>query len=783
MLDFPRIREILAGLTSFSASRSLADAIHPSSKAEVVQSWLSQSAEARQLLAKEPGFSTGRPVDIRPAVAMAIRGKLLDAETLLDIRSTLASGGHLRQQIKTHSDELQSLWEIARDITIIPGLEAVIDRCIEPGGEILDTASEHLANIRYELKEVRRQMMNRLENLLKSDWIQVMLQDSYVTERGGRYVIPIKTEFQGEFKGIIHDISNTGATVFVEPLQTVDLGNSLRQLVLEEEIEIQRILAELSQEVAENGEDISRNVALIAELDLALAKAIYAIRFNATEPCIITDEESARRLKIIDARHPLLQHNKAVPISIEIGYSFFGLVITGPNTGGKTVSLKTMGLLVLMAQSGIPIPAAPESEIAVFDDVFADVGDEQSIEETLSSFSWHMGNIVRIIRNSTRRSLVLLDELGTSTDPSEGAALARAILLHFLQMDTLVAATTHFNELKVFAHATPGLENASMEFDPVTLMPSYKITIGIPGGSNALAIASQLGIPPEIIASAREMMPQHTSEMEKMLAELTSERDAIRAQREKLSRDIQAAEEQKGKAKDELIQVESSRRQLILEERESISREAAELHRQIRQAAADLRKERSRKSLESATVVLDAVREGISSGIWHQEPGCGNQSEESSPDIPELMIGDTVRLTDTNITGKVGALLEKSGQVEIHSGRTRIKVDITDIEKLDPKVTEPVARKFTLQRARSDTRHALELDLRGKRADEVEPELDFYLNDVSIAGFPEVRIIHGYGTGIVRQIVRDMLASHPLIKSFRSGKQEEGGDGVTIATL
>jgi len=775
MLEFPKVREILTGFTSFSASCELVENLLPSTNVIEVSRLLKQSAEARQFLAWEADFSIGRPVDVRDAVGMASLGKVLDPQTLLDVRSTVATANNLSASFRRLADDFPNLWSIAQQIVVLPYLEEEIARCIDPAGEILDSASARLAEVRYELKDSHRQLMNRLEGILRSESVQPMLQESLITDRGGRYVIPIKTEFQVAMKGIIHDVSNTGATVFIEPLLTVELGNNLRQLALEEDREIQRILAGLSEEIAENSEDLGANVGLIAQLDVVLAKAKYARSVNAAEPQI-TDSEKPGSLKLVDARHPLLK-GRVVPLSVEVGADFSGLIITGPNTGGKTVALKTMGLLALMAQSGIPIPASEGSQIPIFDNVFADIGDEQSIEETLSSFSWHMGNIVRIIRMSTHRSLVLLDELGTSTDPAEGAALARSILLHFVKKETLVVATTHFGELKVFAHTTPGLQNSSMEFDSVTLAPTYHMVPGVPGGSNALAIASQLGLPPDIIDSAREVLPKGTPEMESLLTELSSAKEAARAERTELAKEREVVAGLKKQAEEALEALEVEKQDIILKERVQITTEAAELRKQIRQASSELKKAKSKQKIEQAGTIIDSVRERLESEPWRTPPS------RDAAEIESISVGDAVRIIDTNIRGTVMARTEKTGEIEIQAGKTKFKVSVEDVEKIE--ITDEAAplRSHTLKMGGEQRHHSLELDLRGKRAEEVEPDLDAYLNDVSIAGFHEVRIIHGYGTGTVRQIVRDMLASHPLIRSFRSGKHEEGGDGVTVAIL
>ncbi|MDD4859081.1 MAG: hypothetical protein PHR56_02625, partial [Dehalococcoidales bacterium] len=524
VLEFPRVREIIAGFASFSASREQALELQPLTDYDTIVRLLGQSAEARRLLELEPAFTIGGIFDIRSLVAMAAREKMLEPMDLLQVQQVLIACRQLRSNLAKVNTEFLMLWEIAQGIAELNDIEKNIGRCIGITGEVLDSASPQLTGIRRQLGGMKQQLMQKLEAFMGSTKGQKVVQEALITEREGRYVIPIKMEARKEVKGIVHDVSNTGATVFVEPLVTVDIGNSLRELSREEKREVERILGSLTAEIGEHEAEISRSIVRIAELDLELAKARYARRFRASEPQITSadDDKSGGILKLMEARHPLLA-DKAVPLSVEIGNDFSALIITGPNTGGKTVTMKTIGLLSLMAQAGLPIPALPESRIPVFDGIFADIGDEQSIEQTLSTFSWHMNNIARIINHASRRSLVLLDELGTSTDPAEGSALARSLLMYFLSRGALVVATTHFSDLKAFAHTTKGMQNASLDFDPVTLAPTYHLVLGIPGGSNALATAARLGLPAEIIENARNMLAKGTQKFETLLSDLMTE--------------------------------------------------------------------------------------------------------------------------------------------------------------------------------------------------------------------------------------------------------------------
>jgi len=789
ILEFPKVREILASYTSFSASRELAIDLQPSSNPERVSLLLKQSAEARHLLSLEPDFSIGGVFDIREAAKMAERGKVLEPETLVDVQKTLAATHRLRTSLRKLSNEFPLLWNIANQIVELPRLEEEISRCITTTGELLDSASAKLANLRQQLKETRQQLLERLDAIIKSHRSQRFIQEPLITEREGRYVIPVKAELQKEIKGIVHDVSNTGATVFVEPWATVELGNELRQLTIEEKREVERILAALSAEVGANEAVISQNLALIAELDLALAKARYAEKAKATEPHITTPDGNRRdsgstganALRLVEARHPLLKE-KAVPLSVEIGNNFSILIITGPNTGGKTVALKTIGLLTLMALSGMPIPASEESCIPIFDGVFADIGDEQSIEQTLSTFSWHMGNIVHIIEASTEKSLVLLDELGTSTDPSEGAALARAILLRFLSEGTIALATTHYSDLKAFAHTTPGLQNASLDFDPITLAPTYHLTVGIPGGSNALATASRLGLSSEIIATAKEMLTKGTQEIETLLADLMSEKQKIEALRDDLQKGKNDVESLRNHLGHELQRLKTQEQNMLRETRDRLIREAAELQKQLRHAASELRKAKSRESIEQAKKTLTAMHEQLKGQTWQTKTSLGDISGEAA-EASSIAVGDKVQLIETNVQGTVLSSADKDGQIEVQVGRTRVRLSIDSIEKVTPSA-EKVSPEFPMVKEHISKRiTSLELSLRGKRANEIDSELDSYLNDACLANLSQVRIIHGSGTGTVRQIVRDILASHPLVKSFRPGERKEGGNGVTIVNL
>ncbi len=787
LLEFHRVREILADFTSFSASRELVMALQPLSDRDRILLLLKQSAEGRRLLSLEPDFSIGGVLDVRRDAKMAAQGKVLEPKTLVEIQQALCAIRRLRLAIGGLSSKLQLLWNMAEGIVELRQVERNIGNCISPVGEILESASPKLAMVRRRLTTARQDLIKHLETIIRSPRGRKIVGEPIVTEREGRYVIPVKIEFRKEIKGIVHDLSNTGATAFVEPWVTVEQGNELRQLVTEEQHEVERILTELSIEVGAREAEICQNIALAAEIDVALAKARYAHHAGAAEPIVNgcgenSDETTAAQmgiLKLVEARHPLLV-GKAVPLSAEIGRDFSGLVITGPNTGGKTVALKTIGLLALMAQAGLPIPASEKSSIPVFDGVFADLGDEQSIEQTLSSFSWHMSNILRITRNATQRSLVLLDELGASTDPVEGSALGRSILLYFLSRGAFVVATTHYSDLKVFAHITPGLQNASLEFDPATLAPTYQLTVGLPGGSNALATASRLGLPPEIVDRAREMLPEGTRDMENILAGLMSEKHRIEALRANLEEEKGEAEQLNRELSNELQQLRVEERKVIQETRDGVVQEAAQLHREIRRCASELRKKKSKEQMEQAKKALASVQQRLDGEIWQAKTA---PMPEEDVDVASVRAGDTVRLRQVNVEAKVLSLSERTMQIEVQVGQTRLWLGLDGVEKVTPSPDREPPRVVPLKRDLDAGRVGPELDLRGKRADEVEWAVDSYLNSAWLATLSEARIIHGFGTGTVRSIVREFLSTHSLVRSFRAGGKGEGGDGVTVIQL
>lgn len=565
-LEYPKITERLAGEAAFSASKELALALMPSAAPDEVRHRIAITTEARRLLELRADVGVRGARDIRPHAAAATRGVRLDPSALLEVLATLRAAEHVARLIQHLDESFPLLKELAVDLPTRPALDAAIVRCISEDGSVLDTASPALRRVRAEIRAAQQYLQERLGALVNE--FRSALQEPIITMRGDRYVLPVRAEARGQVRGIVHDQSGSGATVFVEPLAVVELNNRLRQLEVEERAEIERVLDELTVAVGHDAPYLQLAVEVLAWFDLALAKARYASLMRASAPRI----NGERRLRLRQARHPLLT-GTVVPLDFHLDDGTRMVVITGPNTGGKTVVLKTVGLLCLMAQAGLHIPAADDSDVPIYDDIFADIGDEQSVEQSLSTFSSHMSRIIEILGAADAGSLVLLDELGAGTDPSDGSALARAILSYLLECRAATVATTHYSELKVFAHEQDGATNASVEFDIETLSPTYRLIMGLPGRSNALAIAARLGLPEEIITRARALQSSTGVEMEHVLEELQSERQGAADERYRLSMERAEAEYQRQQLEQVRADLEEQRTQILNEARAQARRD------------------------------------------------------------------------------------------------------------------------------------------------------------------------------------------------------------------
>lgn len=774
LLEFPRIREMVAGYCSFQLSRDAALKIVPSADADTVKIWLEECREARMLLEAEPSIGVDGLEDISDNVMAAARGKILDPAGLAVINHSLGILRLLRIALVKHVSDIPRLGVAGEDIGIFTHIENAISRAVSPDGELLPNASEKLAAIRNNQRVRKAELVNSLQSFISADTQKRYIQEPIITEREGRFVIAVKNESRNEIKGIVHDVSNSGATLFVEPWQTLEMGNAIKELQIAEAREIERILGEISSEIGSMSAEIINALEKAAFIDLALAKARFARRWHAVEAEIYKpDEGQPALIHLEQARHPLLR-DTAVPLDLDLGLNYRILLITGPNTGGKTVALKTVGLLCLMTQAGMPIPASPGSRVPVLDGIYADIGDEQSIQGTLSTFGWHMSNISRILRCAGKNSLILLDELGASTDPQEGAALGRAVLTYLLEHGMLAMVTTHYNELKLFAHVTGGLQNAAFDFDPQTLTPNYHLILGTPGGSNAIATAEHFGLPGEVISLARQSLDPDAKRMESLLVDLETEKQRLNKLNAELEHERQQYASQNREMAEELATFKKEKRQIIIQARDSVVAEIAQLEKEIKQASRDLRKEHSQATVAAGKTALHRIREHINSEKWKPEDAVPDRVED------KISVGDSVWLKAYGTAGKILEVNYDSGQVEVIAGAVRFRMRLDEVTRMvdaDKAVKKETVHVYTEERA------PLEIDLRGRRAEEIEVLLDRYLNDAALSNLKQVRVIHGFGTGVVRSIVREICSTHPLVKSFQSAAAAEGGDGATLIQL
>jgi DNA mismatch repair protein MutS2 len=782
VLELNKILDQLANYTSFSAGADLARELHPSIDVDEVKTWQRETQEARALFENKTNVSLGGARDVRDVAISAQRGVMIEAQTLLDIRSTLRRGGTLKRTLGRMKSQYPLLSELTEEVQECSDLQEAIAGAIDDNGEIRDSASPKLAIIRRDLKIAFDRLQVKLNRLISSPSKSIYLQEAIITMRNGRYVVPIKADHKGKIPGIVHDSSSSGATLFIEPLETVELNNQWRELQIEEEKEIRRILTALTEQVGEVSEEIVRTVEVLAYLDLVFAKAYYADALKAVQPVIVpfkpknNSQHPGSTIALRGARHPLLKGN-VVPIDIEYDEDTWVLVITGPNTGGKTVSLKTVGLMVLMAQCGLHLPAE-EAKLTVFEGVFADIGDEQSIEQSLSTFSSHMRNTIQILDQCDNRSLVVLDEVGAGTDPAEGSALARAILSTLVHRGVTTLVTTHHPELKIYSVETPGVRNASVEFDLETLAPTYRLIVGLPGRSNALAIAKRLGLSDEIIDAARGMVATEDLVADDLLDEIHRTREALRRQHdeiEDLKREIQTKRDD---LQARLDKIEDERRDIINAARRNMEAEMDEMRREIKRLRGDLRT--AGLPLENLRAVQEAA---------DKIANLAAQPVENATEAPErtewkVRLGDTVWLATLNAEGVVTELDGVEAQVQV--GTLRVRAKISELQPRTKSQKRQMKRGHVRQydtttpvtpRGKSP---GMELDLRGQRVEESLERLESYIDAAYTAGLPFGRIIHGKGTGALRKAVRDYLENHALVSKVETGHPNEGGDGVTI---
>ena len=793
-LEYFKVLERLAAYADFSASADLARRLRPTHDIQAALELQATTREARLLLSVKSEVSIGGARDVRELTNRAARsGVLLPAE-LLDIKATLIAARELYRSFEHKQVEYPHLAAIAAHLEPPPGVIEAITRAISDRAEILDSASPKLANVRAEVKIAHERLLSKLQRMLQDPKNAPHLQETIITTRNGRYVIPVRAESRGHFRSIVHDQSSTGQTLFVEPLVVVELNNQWHELQLAERDEERRILSELSDLVGAFAAVIDEIVAALADMDMALMCGRYADDLHASEPALEPfrkmghEKHPGSHIVLYQARHPLLDPASVVPIDVILDDQTYSLVITGPNTGGKTVTLKTVGLLVLMAQSGLHIPAGSGSVLSVFQDVYADIGDEQSIEQSLSTFSAHITNLVRVLAKMDAFSLALFDELGAGTDPQEGSALARAILAYMVEKRVTNLVATHYPELKAFAHATPGVINASMEFDLHTLKPTYHLIIGLPGRSNALAIAERLGLGSEIVENARSMIDPMDLKAEDLLDEIHHQRTIARKARGAADRAHFEAEQMRKELAQRLEKIEDERQAILERAQSQQESELAELHAELGELRRELN--RAHQPLEA----LKAIQERVEAVQADVEKPVERRHVSGANPLRPLRLGDKIRVRSLKMEGIVSAIAEE--EVEVQLGNLRVRARLADIERPgqapEPVRESPAAGQKRKSEPASPARPpsvpfspspGMELDLRGQRAEDALEALDRYLESAYLSGLPYVRIIHGKGTGRLRQVIREALNQTHTVASWETGKDNEGGEGVTIAKI
>ena len=779
-LEYYKIIDMLEAFATSSIGKNKCRLLRPLDNLTEIETMQQETADALSRIYQKGSLSFSGVKDVRGSLKRLEIGSTLGIGELLAIRSLLENASRAkaysrRETENEHTDSLDNMFELIEPLS---PLAAEIGRCILSEDEISDDASTGLRQVRRSMKLTNDKIHTQLSSFVSGN-SRTYLQDAVVTMRNGRYCIPVKSEYKSQVPGMIHDQSSTGSTIFVEPMTIVRLNNEMRELEIQEQKEIEMILSNLSQLAAENLDAIFDDVKLLSELDFIFARAQLAKSQNATEPRFNRD----RIIDIKKARHPLIDKHKVVPIDIRIGETFDLLIVTGPNTGGKTVSLKTVGLLTLMGQSGLHIPAFDNSRLSVFREVYADIGDEQSIEQSLSTFSSHMTNVVRFMETADSDSLVLFDELGAGTDPTEGAALAIAILSTLHDRGIRAMATTHYSELKVYALSTPGVENASCEFDVETLRPTYRLLIGVPGKSNAFAISQKLGLPLSIIDRAKEQISQEDETFEDVLSSLEESRKTIESEREELAsykEEIKTLKEQLEEKQDKLDQ----RKERIIteanEEAHRILREAKDYADQTMRIFNKAGKDSmSAKELEKHRSDLRKKMDKAGKKVALKTP----QKQKSTLRPQDLSLGDSVKVMSLNVKGTVSSKPDSKGMLFVQMGILRSKVHISDLQLIDePVITGPALSRTGAGKIKMNKSASVrtEINLLGKTVDEAVSELDKYLDDAYLAHLSSVRIVHGKGTGALRKGVHNYLKRLKYVQDFHLAEFGEGDAGVTI---
>ena len=785
VLEYDKIVEKLIERASSALGKGLAGDLRPYTDIDQVNNSQKETTDAVNCILRKGTPPLGGIHDIRNIIKRAEAGGMLNPGDLMKVGDVLRASRNLKGYLsrdKMEIDDTNTILLLCSSLGVNKTLEERLEQAIESEDSLSDYASPQLASIRRNIRRTQDSIKDRLSSIIRSEQNKKYMQDAVVTLRGDRYVVPVKQEHRNQIPGLVHDMSSSGATLFIEPMAVVEANNEIKQLRNKEAQEIERILMELTGEVADIADLISENVVLLARIDFAFAKARLSLDLKGVEPVM----NSLGRIIIKRGRHPLIDPKSVVPIDLDLGDTFSTLVITGPNTGGKTVTLKTTGLFVLMAQAGLHIPAAENSEISVFREVFADIGDEQSIEQSLSTFSSHMTNIVDILKKLDNDSLVLFDELGAGTDPTEGAALATAILDTLTERKIRTMATTHYSELKLYAMTTEGVQNACCEFDVETLRPTYRLLIGVPGRSNAFAISKRLGLTDEIIERARYFLKGEDIKFEELLSDIQKnrteaekERDLAERARNDIERIKAVSLEAKKKTENEretiMNQARQEARKILLDakrESDEIMERLKELEKNHKQVIQEHEMIAVKQSLRQK---VDELEQQLAQTVLPRK-GYAKPPKNLKP-------GDTVMILNLNKKGTVLDTPDKEGQVQIQAGIIKVKIHISQLRLLDEQ--QEVVSSIETSRATGIKTSNIrpEIDVRGENIEEATGKLDKYIDEAVIAGLHEVTIIHGKGTGALRKGIHDFLKPHAHVASFRLGKYGEGETGVTVVTL
>ena len=786
LLEFDQVREQIAAYTKTVVGGERARALTPTRDLLEIATRQQETSEARQYLDQGGGLEFGPEEDFRELLQRALLGGLLRGEELFLVRELLRAARYDRTEMGRH-EEIPLLTSVSENIPELSDLERAISGAISPAGEVLDNASPVLHNLRREARNAQNRLNEIMERNLRRLQRAELVQEPLITQRNGRMVLLIKAEMRYRVPGIVHDVSDSGATVFVEPMPAIDMGNRWREARLAEEREVERILRQLSGMVGLSGEDLLLTLDLMARLDLDIAKARHSAAINAVAPWVSDQEVADRHLKLVRARHPLLT-GAVVPVSVDLNREQGVMLITGPNAGGKTVTLKTVGLLAIMAQAGLHVPAE-EAHFPRFDGVYADIGDQQSIQQSMSTFSSHIANLKGIMSRATAHSLVLVDELGTSTDPEEGSALASAVLRYFQKIGSFVVGTTHHRGVSRFVQDQPGMVNASVDLDPTTLEPTYHVTLGLPGRSYALTIAARLGVPQEVIDDARSGISPVEQATEGLLQELQQERRVVEELREEAETARSEAVRQQRELDVQLADVEAAKANLVEESRQELQRRISGILDRLGRAersleAYDLRQDaeaRVRAETESVQEIqarredVREVQRQVESAVWSPI------EVERTPWQQILKEGDRVYIRGIAQPVEVIAVADSQDRVEVLLGTMRAKIPVYQLERQAEGHPSAASQGVYLDRAPRKPANA-DLDLRGLRVDEALSRVDEALNDAALDGAGTVRIIHGKGTGALRQAIREYLGGHPLVVSAQNG-EGPGGDGITVAEL